>query len=233
MSSVLIDHHNRLGDHVMCNGIVREYCKTYDRVGLFTIPKFEPFVRFMFRDLPNLEVIPLPTHRDKTLYRMRNFFTLGRKRYDRIQKIWDVDFETGIPSEYQFYKIAGIPYEKKWDSFYVQRDSERERTLEEKAKLPERYVFIHDDGRYPIDDSHIASLLPKFRVGPGLTDNLFDYSGIIEHASEVHVIDSSFMFLIDCLPYEAPHQKLFVHRYARPNAPWNLPILKKSWTILS
>lgn len=144
-----------------------------------------------------------------------------------------MDFETGIPSEYQFYKLADVPYAKKWDSFYVERDHTGEKALEEKVALPDSYLFVHDDNRYPIDDDRITSPLQKFRVGPGLTDNLFDYSGIIEHAKEVHVIDSSFMFLIDCMKYDAPDQKLFVHRYARPNAAWNLPILKKNWTILT
>lgn len=217
----------------MCHGIVREYAKRYERVGLFTIPKFAPFVRFMFRDLKNVEVIALPTHRDKTLYRLRNFFTFGRKHYDTIKKIWDVDFESGIPSEYQFYKIAGVPFEKKWESFYVERDVKGEEALEANIKLPERYVFVHDDGRYPIDDARIDSTLQKFRAGPGLTDNLFDFRGVIERAEEVHVIDSSFMFLVDCLPYDHSKQRLFVHRYARPNATWNLPVLKKPWTILT
>ncbi len=217
----------------MCHGIVREYSQKYDRVGLFTIPKFAPFVRFMFRDLSNLEIIELETQRQKTLYPIKNFFTFGRHRYDSIKKIWDVDFETGIPSEYQFYKIAGVPFERKWDSFYVERDFNGERVVEKKADLPEHYIFVHDDSRYPIDDARITSSSHVFRVGPGLTDNLFDFRGIIEHAEEVHVIDSSFMFLIDCLSYNAPKQKLFVHRYARPNASWNLPILKKPWTILT
>jgi hypothetical protein len=230
VSSILIDHHNRLGDHIMCNGIVREYAKSHGRVGVFTIPKFEPFVKFMFRDLPNVEVVTVRTHRDKTLYRLRNLLT---RRFDRIQKIWDVNFETGVPSEYQFYELAGVPHAKKCESFWIEPDGERERALEAKLNLPERYIFVHDDARYPIDDSRIDSTLPLVRVGPGATDNLFDYRGIIERADEVHVIDSSFMFLIDCTAYDAPDQKLFVHRYARPNAPWNLPILKKPWRILT
>ncbi|MEK7602511.1 MAG: hypothetical protein AAB472_03435 [Patescibacteria group bacterium] len=233
MSSVLVDHHNRLGDHLMCNGLVREYAKRHDRVGLFTIPTFEPFVRFMFRDLPNLEIVIVHTHRDKTFFRIKNFLTFGSGHYDEIRKIWDVDFETGIPSEYQFYKLADVPYVKKWDSFHVERDRDAERILEAKLSLPSQYVFVHDDGRYPINDELVTSPLPKFRVGPGLTDNLFDYSGIIERAEEVHVIDSSFMFLIDCMKYKAPGQKLFVHRYARPNAAWNLPVLRKPWVVLS
>ena len=233
MKSVIIDHHNRLGDHIMCHGIVREYCKKYDKVGLFTIPKFASFVRFMFRDLPNLEVIEIKTHRDKTLYPIRNLFMFGKSHFNTIKKIWDVDFESGIPSEYQFYAIAGVPFENKWKSFYVERDSKREAILEEKTQLPEHYIFVHDDNRYPIDDARISGDFQKFRVGPGLTDNLFDFRGLIERAEEIHVIDSSFMFLTDCLQYDNPSQKLFVHRYARPNAQWNLPILKKPWTILA
>jgi hypothetical protein len=233
VSSILIDHHNRLGDHLMCNGIVREYAKRYDRVGVFTIPKFKAFVEFMFRDLPHVVVISLPTQRDKHLFRIWNLFYTGDAHYDTIKKIYDVDFETGISSEYQFYKIAGVPFEKKWDSFHVERDSEREQALALKLQLPKEYLFVHDDARYPIDDTTITSTLPVFRVDPTLTDNLFDYCGIIEKASEVHVIDSSFMFLIDCLQYTNQSQTLFVHRYARPNAPWNLPILRKSWHILT
>jgi hypothetical protein len=212
---------------------VREYAKRYKRVGLFSIPKFAAFVRFMFRDLPNLEVIEVETQRDKHLYPIKNFFTLGARRYEGIKKIWNVDFETGIPSEYQFYKIAGVPFEKKWESFHIVRDPAREAALAQKLKLSDKYVFVHDDHRYPIDDARISSSLRTFRVGPGLTDNLFDFCDVIEKAEEIHVIDSSFMFLIDCLPYEAPNQKLFVHRYARPNAAWNLPILKKPWVILN
>lgn len=230
MSSILIDHHNRLGDHLMMNGMVRWHAARHERVGVFSIPKFAAFVRAEFRDLPNVEVVVRETHRDKTLYRIANFFS---RRYDRILKVWDVDFETGIPSEYQFYKLGGVPYKEKWDSFHVERDAAREAALAERAHLPGRYVFVHDDARYSIEDARIAAALPLFRAAPGLTDNILDYLGIIENAEEVHVIDSSFMFLIDCAMYDRPDQKLFVHRYARPNAPWNLPILRKDWTILT
>ena len=187
----------------------------------------------MFRDLPNVEIVEINTQRSKTLYPFVNFFSLGRRRFHTIKKIYDVDFESGIPSEYQFYKIADVPFRQKWDSFYVERDYGAEKRLESLLKLPERYIFLHDDNRYPVHTESLPSSIPVVRAIPGLTENAFDYRGIIERASEVHVIDSSFMFLVDCLDYEAPNQKLFIHRYARPNANWNLPILKKPWTILT
>jgi hypothetical protein len=64
-----------------------------------------------------------------------------------------------------------------------------------------------------------------------LTNNVFDYCTLIERAEEIHVVDSAFMFLVDNLSYSNPRQKLFVHRYARQNPPWNMPVLKKPWTI--
>jgi hypothetical protein len=40
------------------------------------------------------------------------------------------------------------------------------------------------------------------------------------------------MYLTDLLDYKNPNQKLFIHRYARPNTPWNMPELRKNWNIL-
>lgn len=134
--------------------------------------------------------------------------------------------------ERQFYKMAGIELEKKWDSFFVLRDKQREEDLFKKVCISLPYAFIHDDVRYPIDLKKITSALSWVKPDTTLTDNIFDWGTLIERAEEVHVIDSSFMFLVDCLECTNPKQRLFVHRYARQNAPWNMPLLKKRWEIL-
>ena len=41
----------------MCNGIVREYCKRYDQVVIFSKPHNYPTISFMYRDLSNLTII--------------------------------------------------------------------------------------------------------------------------------------------------------------------------------
>ena len=96
------------------------------------------------------------------------------------------------------------------------------------------YIFIHDDAVYgsSIDDTKLANARKVVRPQKGLTDNIFDYCTLLERAEEIHVVDSVFMFLVDMLSYTNSRQKLFVHRYARQNPPWNLPVLKKAWTIL-
>ena len=234
MSSILIDHSNKLGDNFMFNGIVREYCRRYDRVGIFCMPQYYASVSFMYRDLKNLQIEISKNHRQKQYLAFLYRLGIGKRHYDEIKSIYS-DQETGIVCERQLYALAGVDFGKKWSSFRIDRDKERELSLFKKIVPFEPYAFIHDDAIYKscIDDARITSTLPRGRVEKNLTNNALDYCLAIERAAEIHVVDSAFMFLIDCLPYSNPAQKLFVHRYARTNPRWNLPVLKKPWTILS
>ena len=233
MSSVLLDFNNKLGDNVICNGLIREYSKRYDRVGIFCIPRYNTAVSFMLRDLPNVDLIMTKNHRRKQYYKLLHALHCTRRHYGRVVELYN-DTETGIKAERQFYAYAGVPHEKKWSSFYVERDLQREQSFFNRVVPAQPYIFMHDDSIYgsSIDPMKIPAALPVGRADPKLTDNIFDYCGVIEKAAQIHVVDSVFMFLVDCLPYANPGQKLFVHRYARANPPWNLPVLKKNWTIL-
>ena len=234
MASVLLDFNNKLGDHLICNGLVREYCKRFERVGIFCIPRYADSVSFMFRDLTNLSVETVKDHRRKQYFRLRHRLRLTARHYDGVKTIYN-DTETGIVAERQFYGLAGVPHEKKWSSFYVPRDQEREEEFFRRVAGDGPYVFVHDDRIYGggIDPHRLPPGMRVVRADPKLTGNIFDYGLVIERAREVHAVDSVFMFLADLLAYDAPAQKLVVHRYARQNPPWNLPVLKKHWTILA
>ena len=234
MSSILLDFHNKLGDNIIVNGLVREYCKHYARVGIFCIPRYRTSVSFMYRDLPNLRLEMVKNHRQKLYFRIWNAFRFGDQHWDEIKVIQN-DNETGIVSERQLYALAGVPFEKKWSSFFVARDTTRENAFFSRVVPAQPYQFVHDDTIYggSMSTAKLNSSLPVVRAEKDLTDNIFDYCAVIERAAEIHVVDSVFMYLVDCLPYQQhPSQKLFVHRYARSNPPWQLPILRKQWTIL-
>gem|GEM_PF-716646 len=236
MSSVIIYHHLGLGDHFMCHGIVREYAKRYDRVGIFTLERNYPSVAFMFRDLKNIDVIKgsdIEAKKfiaEKTLsfphYTYDSALILGFEKLDR---------NSGTLLENQFYAMADVPLAKKWSSFYVERDFTKEQELFIKIQPKKPYVFLHEDTRrdYTIDHKFIGPQFTIITPDPTLAQNSFDYCSIIEQAVEIHVIDSSFMFMLDCLKYNAPQQKLYVHRYARENEDWKLPTLGKNWKIIN
>ena len=234
MSSILLDFNNKLGDNIICNGLIRQFAMRYDRVGIFCIPRYKISVSFMLRDVPQVELIMVKDHRRKQYYKFLHALHLTAQHYDKVLELYN-DTELGIQAERQFYAYAGVPHEMKWSSFHVERDHAREQELFERAASSEPYVFLHDDNLYAsaIDPHKLPAHLRVVRADPKLTDNIFDYCSIIEHAAEIHVVDSVFMFLVDCLPYESPGQKLFVHRYARKNPPWNLPVLRKPWVILT
>ena len=229
----MLDFHRGLGDEIVCNGLVREYCKAYGTVGILCLERNYPSVSFMYRDLTNLRIHVIRSHAQGNRFRLLNPFRFGKNCYDDVRLIGNYDAESGIRNERQVYAKFGIPIEKKWESFFVKRDKEREDALFKKAPLPHSYIFIHDYASYLIDPARISSPLPVFRPDKKYTDNVFDYCGIIECADEVHVIDSSFMNLIECLSYTNPAQRLYLHRYARNTEGCNTPVLKKPWTVLS
>ncbi|HEY4501202.1 MAG TPA: hypothetical protein VJI70_02975 [Candidatus Paceibacterota bacterium] len=232
MSSILLDFHRGLGDEIICNGMVREFCKTYGAVGVLCLERNYQSVSFMYRDLTNLRIHVIRSHSQGDLFRLLNPFRFWRNCYDEVRYIGNYDSESGIRNERQVYAKFGVPIEKKWESFFVERDAEREGALFRKTSLSGSYIFIHDYAPYLIDPARIISSLPIFRPGKNLTDNIFDYCGIIERADEVHVIDSSFMNLIECLQYTNPTQRLYLHRYARNTEGCNTPVLKKPWVTL-
>lgn len=233
---MLLYHHLGLGDHLMCHGIVREYCKKYERVAIFSYPHNYASVSFMYRDLKNITIIKGDDVFAKKFI-SDNVSKLGRDKYDQVKLLGFqyLDRNLGIPLEKQFYQIAGVDLAKKWDNFFIERDLERERALFKQAALSGEYVFLHEDiaRNYKIDRKKLIKKYGIFTPYKKLTENIFDYCTIIEKAKEIHVIDSSFMFLVDSLKYDNPEQKLYIHRYSRENNEWQLPILKKDWHILT
>ena len=232
MSSILVYHHLGLGDHIICHGIIREYCKKFQRVGLFCLPHNYASVSFMFRDLANLSIIVNDNFGAKTFIKknqttkeFQKTIIIGFKNLSRTSR---------EPLEKQFYKLAGVSFEKKWENFFVKRDHEREVDMLKKSGVESQYAFIHEDASrgYIIDRGKISKNLHIFSSDRSATENIFDYCSIIEKAKEIHLIDSSFMFLVEHLNYINPHQKLFIHRYTRENPNWKLPILKKDWQII-
>jgi hypothetical protein len=231
MASVILYHHLLLGDQLICNGLTREYCKKYDKVAMFCLPRYYEAIAFMYRDVPNLTIMQ-GDDVDAITFIFLNKFThkydeakiIGTPYLDPYHNVKDL-----CTCEEEFYRLAGVEPAKKWTSFHLERDAAREEDLFRRVTPKGDYAFIHDDGRFRIDRAKVGDIEVVTPV-MGLTSNVFDYCLLIEKAKEVHVIDSSFMYIVDLLPDFG--QKLFIHRYARHNSTWTLPSLKKNWTIV-
>jgi hypothetical protein len=119
--------------------------------------------------------------------------------------------------DHNFYHQAGVDFECRWTSFSAPRDIEKEEELFRLLNCGEApYLFVHEDERRKFVINR--KLLPGgLRIIEPTADhtiyNLIDYRKVIEHACEIHVIESSFAAYIESLTSTGP---LFAHRYARP-----------------
>ena len=53
----IIYHHLGLGDHIICNGLVRRLINNNETFGLFVKKQNVKNVEFMFKDLKNLKMV--------------------------------------------------------------------------------------------------------------------------------------------------------------------------------
>lgn len=192
-----IYHHLGLGDHIICNGLVRKLIKHDEEYTMFVKPHNRKTVQFMYRDLQNLSFIEFDD------WQVIDFFSKNNIP-DNDKIIAGFYSHPGSKNfEESFYLQHNLPISVKWDDFYVKRDSDKEKEIFEKFNVKENeYVFIHDDSSrsYIIDENLIVNKHLKIvRPIQGLTDNVFDYCYLMEHSLESHFIDSSFRLIFDSL----------------------------------
>ena len=207
--------HMGLGDHLVCNGMIRHFAKTYDVV-TYVKKQYVESVRDMFRDLgPALTITPVDDDKDawnKALYEhmvVRTGIFTGRQDWDTVKPWCDA-----------FYANAHLSPKMLRDEFFMLRSRDREeffyrRVIDQLGT--DRYVVVHDDpSRYaPIT---VKTDLPIVRIGRGLfpveSDTIFDYCTLIERAQEYHGYDSSFAWLVELFRLR-PKPKTFLHRHIR------------------
>lgn len=210
--SIFILNHLGLGDHLLCNGLVRWYANLFKHV---TVPCYQhnlQTVSFMFSDLNNVEVISIRDEADMILKSHgKNCLKLGYYSSGPFNpKIFDQEF----------YRQADVPFEERWKGFKL--------TIND-IPSPERksYSLIHHDlKRGFIIPSSMAKYDPIF-VEP--SKPFFSWLSELCQAKEVHCINSSFLIFADSFG-EFLNQDLFCHHYARPT---DYPTLKKNWKIIS
>lgn len=221
---LIIYHHLGLGDHIICNGLVRHFAKLHSCIYLFVKPHNKASVDYMFRDLSNIILIEGDD----------NLATATVAKNPNISLVVGFDFllkeGRGIKFDRAFYNQVGLNFNDRWTKFYVQRNEEVEISLF-KTLNPnnEPFAFIHDDKSrgFSINEENIT----LFKIFPqeSLTDNIFDYCLLLERAQEIHCMDSAFKLLADSLSVSG---KLFHHAYVRGYGNSNLSSSKLNWRIL-
>lgn len=244
MSTLYIRHHLELGDNLICNSIIRNYSKLYDKINLFVKPSNLYSVKFMYRDLKNIRYIVGDNDHIQKFINSNNIkninYIIGDYDYSKknvnnndIKNFLIIGFKDfmrmNINFDKYFYIQANLDFEKKWSDFYIERDLISEKKLFNYLNLKEKeYIFVHDDESrgFTINNEQLPNDITIIKPDINLNYNFFDYIYIIENAKEVHCIDSSYLNLIDLLQIE---NDLYLHKNKRTGE--LNPILKSNWKI--
>ena len=235
--------HLGLGDHIICNGMIRNLRKSYDIVHMPVKTHNLLNVRDMLRDDPGIELIEVTGDAQALKY-----LGMFKARVDAIVGVGQYGaafLKESKSFDESFYKQVGIPHDLRWEEFKYVRDEVKENKVLELASLPEKYIFVHDDINrdYVIDSAHFPTNIDVYRpahnFGELCETTLFHYGKIIERATEVHCIDSSFACYVehlDCSQVE----RLVLHRYVKQKKEFNtddknhpfFPQYRQNWDII-
>ena len=204
MIRLLLLTHLGMGDMLACNGMVRQLCERSGELLLVCKERNRRSVAFMYRDLPNLKLLPVREDRDISPRFGSDGALLRRLEADGYTLMLlgmhsSGDWQQGCVSYVDaLYAQAGVHPYTRYTHFKVLRDRAAE------LKGPDGdYVFMHDDadrGFQIFKQLPPATALvcpPPLSGAPD--DNIFDYCAAIERALAVHVIDSCFAHLVDLL----------------------------------
>lgn len=202
-----------MGDALICNALIRKLASENDQIVIFSYWHNLKSVEFMFRDLKNVRVTPVDSPEEANhIIGNRECLQLGYFGKDFDPNRFDTEF----------YRQANVDFEQRWNGFKFNRDPESEC----KCNVPFRFVHDDIDRGFSITRIKEDGAIPIIR--PHRVPHIFQFVWMLQNASEIHCINSSFLILADSI--EIPEStELFLHFYARPTTH---PRLRKKWKIL-
>lgn len=197
-------HHLGLGDHIICNGMVRHLKEIYKEVTVFCKPHNYDNVNYMYRDENNINVLSIGEDNQVNNYILENNISKEVIRVGFEGLTWNISYSF----DEDFYRMMGIPFEFRFSKFNLHRNLEKENEVYNYLNPnKEEFIFIHGS----IDKNKIRNDL-KIIENP-TEFGIFDIIKTIEEASEVHIMESSIKCLINSYIFEKP--SFFYHQYVR------------------
>jgi hypothetical protein len=126
------------------------------------------------------------------------------------------------------YAISKVPFRKKWE-LVLRRNPERERALQTRLNLRSPYAVVHREGSNRSFDQvlppQLFGGLKVVEIKP-ITDNPFDWIGVLRNATLLVLLDSVFANLVEQLNF--PNEKIFLLR----SEVRFTPVMRNGWRFV-
>lgn len=221
---LLLYHHLGLGDHIICNGLVRYFSQQHN-IKLLSKKQNCANINIMYSDVKNIKIAPVNDDFEaRSLCCDNNCLKIGF--------CTGAPFYTNVLWDEMFYVHGNIPFDYSWSYFHYPRDHDLENSIYNRLiKDHTHYAFVHNLGSDGNDCIDYKAIDPDLTViKSDSTINLFAYTKILENASQIHCINSSFIHLIDRININN-NTELFYHKNFKLK-PFSDFTLKKHWIVI-
>lgn len=221
--TIYIHHHLGLGDHIICNGLVRYLSKQYN-IKLFC--KYQNIINIqtMYMDDTNIVLIPISNDTDA-----EQIYSSIKNKHNNIYIRLGIALNKNISyldllswDEF-FYSKLNLPYEYSWNYFQYNKSHNQN-------PIPkEPFLFICNKGSDNIDGIDYRKINMNLKHIYSNYGNFFDNIDLITDASEIHCINSAYIHLIDRIHTNSSNlyfHKNFIYK------PYSEFKLKKKWIVI-
>jgi hypothetical protein len=240
MKRLFIYHYLGLGDHVICNGLVRHHSEK-EQVSLFCTDQTFKNISFMYRDNKNIKLIPIKTigesdhhpkygrklAKKKITEFLKNNKHLNFKIIPKNPIYLKILFSKNIflkknrlSFDQLYYYLDGVDFKIRFDKFYIERDLKTEERIYKLLNPQnEPYIYVHDDeeANFIIDKNKHRNDLKIIKNLP--SEIIFNLRKILENATEIHTMQTGMFDFCNSIKLNCP---IFLHTYVRkyPNKKW-------------
>ena len=225
--SFIIHHHLGLGDSIICNGLVNYLSRKYNKIYLPVKTNIYKKIEYLYSENSNVELFEI--NNESRELDINNFAK------ENSLKILRLGFENIGTTAFNlaFYKQIQIPYRYSFKYFNLPKAHDREEELKNHLINyynvdPKNYSVVHNEYQWPGGTFELKNTDQKNTIfvtrESDLFNNIFYYQKLIQDATTIHCINSSFLHLVERVKTSA---KLYYHHLRK-----NKMHLSNKWTYV-
>jgi hypothetical protein len=211
VTRIVLYHHIGLGDHFICNGLVRDMAERHEHVFLPCNHIHHETVACLYSDERNVTVFPVDNdrqHADVEAFAARMNLPVVKVGFGRcVHERFDESF----------YEQLDIPFDYRWSKFRLPTCIPHEQEVFDALAPTGPYAVVHQEASFGPYRLRIDTPLPiveiKRRDRPHFS-NLLNSRTLLQRAAEIHCINSSVVHFASSIPTTG---RLFYHDVRRRN----------------
>ena len=203
---VLLEPHFGLGDNLICIGLIRSIAEQNPKVRYYLacLPPYFHSIAWMFQDSDN--IFPVAVTRGREARQLAGFLNASHQTIG----IYNIDLKR---FDACFYEQYDLPFEYRWSKSQVPPGPKSDALFEELNPTEEPYMLVcrTESGNaifdLKINNPHNYKVIEIFPA----THNVYDWTKLVQNASEIHTIDTAFLHFVENVLYGRDAKPLYYH----------------------